>query len=69
MCGICGIYNFGQEFPELDKVNSMMSLMKHRGPDDEGLWNDDKTVLGFVRLSILDLSHEANQPMVDESGK
>jgi asparagine synthase (glutamine-hydrolysing) len=69
MCGICGIYNFSQKNPELDKVSSMMSLMKHRGPDDQGIWNDKKTALGFVRLSIIDLSHEASQPMVDESGK
>jgi asparagine synthase (glutamine-hydrolysing) len=69
MCGICGIHNFTQESPDLNKVKSMMSLMKHRGPDDEGIWSDSKAAFGFVRLSIIDLSHEANQPMIDESGK
>jgi len=69
MCGICGIYNFDQATPDMNKIDSMMSVMKHRGPDDEGTWNDNKSALGFVRLSIIDLSHDGNQPMVDESGK
>jgi len=69
MCGICGIYKFNQENPDLNKVQFMMSFMKHRGPDDDGVWNDNKSVFGFVRLSIIDLSREANQPMVDDTGK
>jgi asparagine synthase (glutamine-hydrolysing) len=67
MCGICGIYGLHKTESDINKVKSMMSLMKHRGPDDEGTWNDNVTTLGFVRLSIIDLSHEANQPMTDDT--
>ena len=37
--------------------------MKHRGPDDEGLYIKENIGLGFVRLSILDLSMAGHQPM------
>jgi asparagine synthase (glutamine-hydrolysing) len=40
--------------------------MKHRGPDDDGLFVDGNVGLGFVRLSILDLSKDGHQPMVDD---
>lgn len=69
MCGICGTYNFNDSLPDANKVKSMMSVMKHRGPDNDGVWTDKKTSLGFVRLSIIDLSIEANQPMTEESGR
>ncbi len=69
MCGICGIFNFDNSIPDINNVTSMMSEMKHRGPDNEGIWYDRKTCLGFVRLSIIDLSTDGNQPMVDESGR
>lgn len=43
--------------------------MAHRGPDSEGLWDNGKNYLaGFRRLSIRDLSKEANQPMVSDCG-
>ena len=63
MCGICGQINFnGAEVPE-SQLRSMMQTMKHRGPDDEGIFTDGSTGLGFVRLSILDLSQAGHQPM------
>src|SRR5690606_39918576 len=41
-----------------------------RGPDDRGLWSDDQSCrLGFRRLSILDLSPAANQPMVVDDNR
>ena len=40
-----------------------MVSMKHRGPDDEGIFTNGSTGLGFVRLSILDLSQAGHQPM------
>ncbi|MCX6157774.1 MAG: asparagine synthase (glutamine-hydrolyzing) [Ignavibacteriae bacterium] len=69
MCGICGIYSFNDSLPDANKVQSMMSVMKHRGPDNEAIWNDDKACVGFVRLSVIDLSPEANQPMADDTGR
>jgi asparagine synthase (glutamine-hydrolysing) len=63
MCGICGIVSFSkEEVPEL-KIRNMMSIMKHRGPDDEGTFISGNIGLGFVRLSIIDLSPAGHQPM------
>ena len=47
-----------------------MARMASRGPDGEGLWHslDRKITFGHRRLSIIDLSDRANQPMVDETG-
>lgn len=69
MCGICGIFSFHDTTPDINNVRIMMSEMKHRGPDSNGEWNDDKIGLGFVRLSILDLSVDGNQPMTDDTGR
>ncbi|MBI2418080.1 MAG: asparagine synthase (glutamine-hydrolyzing), partial [Ignavibacteriales bacterium] len=68
MCGICGIINFENNGTEHLNVKTMMSLIKHRGPDDEGVFNEDGIALGFVRLSILDLSPLGHQPMISEDG-
>lgn len=40
-----------------------MQIMKHRGPDDEGIFLEENVGLGFVRLSIIDLSPAGHQPM------
>ncbi|SVD46724.1 uncharacterized protein METZ01_LOCUS399578, partial [marine metagenome] len=64
MCGIAGIYNF-----ELDPdsqgriVNKMLNYMSHRGPDDSGIEIFDKCIIGQKRLSIIDLSVNARQPL------
>ena len=63
MCGISGIINFNRESVKNDDLRSMMKKMKHRGPNDEGTFIDDNVGLGFVRLSILDLSSAGHQPM------
>src|SRR5665811_168704 len=47
----------------------MMSAMKHRGPDDEGVFIKDHIGLGFVRLSIIDLSSAGHQPMFSADGR
>ncbi len=41
----------------------MMKAMKHRGPNDDGLFLENNLGLGFVRLSIIDLSMDGHQPM------
>jgi len=63
MCGICGIINFKNLKVDSKNIQKMMSKMKHRGPDDEGLFIEDRVGFGFVRLSILDLSEAGHQPM------
>ncbi|MRR21557.1 asparagine synthase (glutamine-hydrolyzing) [bacterium] len=69
MCGICGIVNFNGKAAEEPSVRKMMSVMKHRGPDDEGVFSEGNSVLGFVRLSILDLSRAGHQPMESDGGR
>ncbi|MCU0372447.1 MAG: asparagine synthase (glutamine-hydrolyzing) [Ignavibacteria bacterium] len=69
MCGICGIYYFKKDSLEPGAVESMMAGMRHRGPDDSGIMINGKCDLGFVRLSIIDLTKNANQPMTDSSGR
>jgi len=47
----------------------MMQIMKHRGPDDEGVFIKGNVGLGFVRLSIIDLSSAGNQPMFSDDNR
>jgi asparagine synthase (glutamine-hydrolysing) len=63
MCGICGIINFNQRVVQESAIREMMRIMKHRGPDDEGVFIDENVGLGFVRLSIIDLTATGHQPM------
>lgn len=62
MCGICGIVSYRSQANERD-IRKMMDAVVHRGPDGEGLMLLDHLALGHRRLSILDLSTNANQPM------
>lgn len=73
MCGISGwLTNLSQKDSQIriDKIESQISrlldLQHHRGPDGRGLWTDQskQVVLGHNRLSIIDLSENASQPML-----
>lgn len=46
----------------------MSSLLKHRGPDDEGFFADQYCILGHRRLSIIDLSRSGRQPFASKDG-
>lgn len=59
MCGIAGI--FGAKEPEA--VRAMLAALRHRGPDDEGLYADNAATLGHRRLAIIDTSSAGHQPM------
>ncbi len=66
MCGIIGLHLKNKIKPNI-YINAINSL-KHRGPDDQGLWFDNQgknLCLGQSRLSIIDLSEKSNQPMKD----
>lgn len=69
MCGIVGIVSFVQQPIEEHRLRRMMQVIKHRGPNDEGIYLQDNVGLGHVRLSILDLSMAGHQPMQDETGR
>lgn len=66
MCGIAGIIHFDEQPVAESSIRKMMHVMKHRGPDDEGCFIEKNIGLGFVRLSILDLSAAGHQPMFSE---
>lgn len=66
---MCGFVGFAHAAPEIDKVktiNDMMMAILHRGPDSGDFFTDDNVTLGFRRLSIIDLSDDAGQPMYNE---
>ena len=66
MCGILGaLTRFG---PAAD-MNAAIAGLRHRGPDDSGAWSEAEMQLGFVRLSILDLSPAGHQPMASPDGR
>ena len=68
MCGITGFYTQGNsEFVSKEELDRMTSCLVHRGPDAEGSYYSESIGLGHQRLSILDLSNDANQPMESHS--
>ena len=70
MCGIAGVLTFKENArSHADAISTMTSMMRRRGPDDEGYWHDDNLYLGFRRLSIIDLSVNGKQPMHSEDGR
>ena len=68
MCGVVGIYSFNGQPVEKNLLIRMRDTMVHRGPDGAGIWvsEDRKVGLGHRRLSIIDLSEAAAQPMCNE---
>ncbi|WP_286199275.1 asparagine synthase (glutamine-hydrolyzing) [Mycobacterium sp. ELW1] len=48
--------------PIVEAVAGASHLMRHRGPDEPGTWSDASVVLGFNRLSIIDIAH-SHQPL------
>jgi asparagine synthase (glutamine-hydrolysing) len=65
MCGIAGILSTSSETIPTFHLKKMIDAMAHRGPDGEGIWSNEKNniVLGHRRLSVIDLSDAAAQPM------
>ena len=70
MCGIAGYISINNAISE-QQLKQAATLLQHRGPDAEGFYfSDDKKVgLAHRRLSILDLSATANQPMFSGNGR
>lgn len=69
MCGIAGCFSFTGEEPSENYFRWCMQTMKHRGPDDDGMWSNNRNYLGaFVRLSVRDVSQLGHQPMLSADG-
>ena len=71
MCGIAGRYRFYSTASETETesdIRKMLPVIRHRGPDESGIYVDENVALGSVRLSIIDIS-SGQQPMCDQSGE
>jgi len=68
MCGLAGYFSTDKFFDQGD-VETMTAALEHRGPDSSGFFTDERTGLGHRRLSIIDLSERANQPMHSANGR
>ena len=72
MCGVAGFVQLragGPEFDHAARLRAMIGTIRHRGPDDEGIWSDGTCGLAHARLSIIDLSSGGHQPMTDPEGR
>ena len=70
MCGIAGVLSCrASGLGPL--VSKMIGAIRYRGPDDFGIWCDERAGLGLghARLSVLDLSPDGHQPMLSSSGR
>jgi asparagine synthase (glutamine-hydrolysing) len=65
MCGFCGEIRFDDGPIDLGALGAINATMEPRGPDGNGAFQQGRIALGHRRLSIIDLSTHANQPMVD----
>jgi asparagine synthase (glutamine-hydrolysing) len=70
MCGIAGIFSFDGPPVQEGRLRAMCNRLAHRGPDGEGVWlsADGRIGLAHRRLSIIDLSAAASQPMANADG-
>ncbi|HRC26211.1 MAG TPA: asparagine synthase (glutamine-hydrolyzing), partial [Alphaproteobacteria bacterium] len=73
MCGLSGIMSLKTATDRRTlaaRAQAMGDALRHRGPDDQGVWTDPDVPLALAhrRLSILDLSPEGHQPMLSPSG-
>jgi asparagine synthase (glutamine-hydrolysing) len=68
MCGIAGFFSTDGFFKK-EQIQLMTDRVMHRGPDSGGEFHDEYCSLGHRRLSIIDLSNRASQPMTSNSGR
>lgn len=68
MCAIAGAVSINNGIDLSEDVLRMTKILRHRGPDSSGFFTDREkgAYLGFNRLSIVDLSDAANQPLINE---
>jgi asparagine synthase (glutamine-hydrolysing) len=72
MCGIAGALLPNAALPRAEieaRLWQMIGTIRHRGPDDEGVWTDGLCGLAHARLSIIDLSPAGHQPISSSDGE
>ena len=69
MCGILAVFNSKKLLDTQEYYNKYLKIINHRGPDASNFYISNNVFLGFNRLKILDLSDNANMPMVDTSNR
>lgn len=72
MCGIAGLLSPSGSQEQIEiLIQRMQSVLRHRGPDDQGIYisSDQKAAITHTRLSILDLSPAGHQPMSTADGR
>lgn len=73
MCGLAGVWrSAGSNMERLEtSIQAMTQTLRHRGPDDHGIWADPQRgiAFGFRRLAIVDLSSNGHQPMHSRNGR
>lgn len=70
MCGIAGIYAITPEGAgKFSLMKNAVSLLSQRGPDCQRIHTGKRVCMGHARLSVIDLSAEASQPMQDATGR
>ncbi|MNS18666.1 Asparagine synthetase [glutamine-hydrolyzing] 1 [compost metagenome] len=68
MCGITGFFSLDRApRPRAGVLDAMCKVMTHRGPDDQGTWENGPVALGMRRLSIIDVAG-GHQPIANEDG-
>ncbi len=68
MCGLAGFFSTEHLF-DRGNLEAMTASLYHRGPDSHGFFMQDSVGLGSRRLSIIDFSERANQPMHSANGR
>jgi asparagine synthase (glutamine-hydrolysing) len=69
MCGFVGVVALNDAQITSSLIRQMSATLRHRGPDDEGIYLSPTVGFGFRRLSILDLSSASHQPMASPDGQ
>jgi len=69
MCGFVGVINFDKGLNSNFPIKQATNCLIDRGPDSEGFFSNEFCSMGFRRLSIIDLSKNADQPMITSDGR
>ncbi|MBS0384449.1 MAG: asparagine synthetase B, partial [Proteobacteria bacterium] len=69
MCGILGVVQGRGMKVDSAEIAAAAAAIRHRGPDDSGVWTEANVTFGHRRLSIVDLSPAGHQPMVSACGR